>query len=193
MSIQKLATSRELVKTGEDVRLNQLLHSLFLAEALAPSKWIYVVSPWTRNIPVLDNRSGAFQWLDEDWPVSRVRLLDWVKTVVRGGSYVQFVDTECDDDAARVFYEEVEQVRRDLGSESPGRLREIKKTGSLQQSGGNHLKGVFSQRFALKGSMNFSMHGLTMHTENITVELAGTANYEQLIPQIHQLWGPICD
>ena len=106
---------------------------------------------------------------------------------------MQFVDTESDQDAARVFREEVEQVRRELEAEAPGRLREIKTTGSLQEDGGNHLKGVFSERFALTGSMNISMPGLTMHTEHIAVELAGTSNYEQLIPQIHQLWGPIGD
>ena len=193
MSTPKLATSRQLVKTGHDVRLGQLLSSLFLAEALAPSKWIYIVSPWTRNIDVLDNRSGSLHWLDEDWPMSHVRLLDWVKTVIRGGACVQFVDTESDQEAASVFKEEVALLRRELDTEAPGRLREIKMTGSLQATGGNHLKGIFSERFALTGSMNISTPGLTMHTEHIAVHLPADDGYKQLIPQIHQLWGPLGD
>ncbi len=193
MSTLHLATSRQLVKMGQDVRLDQLLHSLFLAEALSPSKWIYIVSPWTRNIPVLDNRSGSLSWLDEDWPMSQVRLLDWVKTVIRGGSCVQFVDTESDQEAACVFQEEVDSLRRALHVEAPGRLREIKTTGSLQEPGGNHLKGIFSEQFALTGSMNISMPGLTMHIEHVAAYLPADDGYRQLIPQIHRLWGPLGD
>ena len=118
-----------------------------------------------------------------------VHLLDWVKTVVNRGARLQFVDTESDQSASRAFQEQVARLRDELGDAVAGELCPILTTGSLHEPHGNHLKGIFSERFALTGSMNVSMPGLTMHTELLTVRLSGDDGYQQLLPQIEQLWG----
>src|ERR1700686_3813743 len=66
----------QFLQSALDARnsVRQLLQIIFTAELLAPRRSLWLVSPWTRDTPSLDNTTGSFLALCPDFPLTEVRL-----------------------------------------------------------------------------------------------------------------------
>lgn len=177
-----MKTWRRLTKSERDPRVRSLLQNLCVAEALDPGGEVFLISPWTRNIDLIENRAGEFDWVDPDWPRGSVRLLDWVRTLCIRGARVNVL--QGDSPSGRSFDAAVGRLQRDLPE---GRL-ELCRTGPLSQSGSNHAKAILTPNFAVTGSMNISEPGLEMHVEHLSIRLSSNEEYPEVRRQFSELW-----
>ena len=180
---EEMKTWRRITKTDRDPRVRSLLQNLCVAEALEPGGEIYLISPWTRDIELIQNHSGEFDWVDGDWPRGSVRLLDWIRTVCNGGANVRILQGE--DTGGEAFNAAVERLRRGLARASS---LELRKSGSLSDSGGNHAKAILTPNFSVTGSMNISDPGLEMHVEHLEIRLYADREYPEIRRQFIDLW-----
>src|SRR6185295_9649576 len=81
-------SARLIHKTASRARneARELLELIFAAELLQPSSCLWIVSPWLRDIPVLDNRNGAYLALGPDLPRTEVRLTRALRELVLRGT-----------------------------------------------------------------------------------------------------------
>lgn len=74
-----MTTIRRIFKTpniGSEI-LRELLQNIFVGELLNPSKKpVWFVSRWISNIPLIDNRSGAFDVINPEWRGQFIKLED---------------------------------------------------------------------------------------------------------------------
>ncbi len=184
MSAQEgMKTWRRITKTDRDSRVRSLLQNLCVAEALDPGGVIYLISPWTRDVEVIQNHAGEFDWVDGDWPRGSVRLLDWIRTICNGGGSVRIL--QGGERGGEAFNAAVERLRRDL--DQPSSL-ELRVSSPLSQSGGNHAKAILTPSFSMTGSMNISDPGLEMHVEHLEVRLSTDREYPEVRRQFIDLW-----
>ena len=54
--------------------LADALQGLFVAELLAPSQPLYIITPWISDVPLIDNRTARFSGLLPDLPQRWIRL-----------------------------------------------------------------------------------------------------------------------
>jgi hypothetical protein len=177
-----MKTWRHLTKSERDPRVRTLLQNLCVAEALHPGGEVFLISPWTRNIDVIDNRAGEFDWVDPDWPRGRVRLLDWVRTLCRCDARVKVL--QGDGRGGHSFNAAVRRLQRDV----PTGTLDFCQTGPLSQSGTNHAKAILTSNFAVTGSMNISEPGLEMHVEHLEIRLSTDREYPEIMRQFSELW-----
>ena len=83
-------TTRQFLQTVVDARKSaqELLQLIFASELLMPSRCLWIVSPWLRDIPVLDNSTGSFLCLCPDFPRAEVRLSRVLRELVDRGTTV---------------------------------------------------------------------------------------------------------
>lgn len=111
---------------------------------------MWIVSPWLRDIPVIDNTVGAFIAVAPDLPRGSIRLVPVLRTLLERGSRI------------------VIATRRDLQTQEVlDRLRMEVPAGGLShhQREELHAKGIVGDSFALVGSMNFTYNGVERLTE----------------------------
>ena len=178
----EMKTWRRLTKAGRDLRLRILLQNLCVAEALHPTGEVYLVSPWTRNVDLIENRAGEFDWVDADWPRGSVRLLDWIRTLCVRGAQVRIL--QGDSASGHSFNAGVHRLQQEL----PVDALQIRTTGPLSEANANHAKAVLTPNFALTGSMNISDPGLEMHVEHLDIRLNSNREYPEIRRQFTELW-----
>jgi hypothetical protein len=150
-------TGRQFLQTAVDSRnsVRELLQIVFASELLAPSRCLWVVSPWLRDIPILDNTTGSFLSLCPDFPRSEVRLSLVLRELLRRGSQV-VIATRPEDGNSQV----IETLRSmDMDDEVIFHEREEL-----------HAKGIVGDHFSLIGSMNLTYNGLDHLTEMLVFE-----------------------
>jgi phosphatidylserine/phosphatidylglycerophosphate/cardiolipin synthase-like enzyme len=154
--------TRQILQTAASVRnaAREVLQTLFAAELLAPSRCVWVVSPWLRDVPVLDNSTGAFSVLCADFPRAEVRLSLVLRELLSLGSAV-VIATRPGEGNRQV----VEALDGCPGFE--GGLTFVERP-TL------HLKGVVGDRCALLGSMNLTYNGVERLTEMLILETAAS-------------------
>ena len=83
-------TTRQFLQSAADARnsTRELLQFIFAAELLAPSRCLWIVSPWLRDIPILDNTTGAFVSVCANLPKSEVRLSRVLLELLQRGTRV---------------------------------------------------------------------------------------------------------
>jgi phosphatidylserine/phosphatidylglycerophosphate/cardiolipin synthase-like enzyme len=155
-------------RAREEVR--RLLAAVFAAELIAPSPEIWLVSPWIRDVAILDNRAAAFSAVQPAWGQRDIRLLDCLATALSRGAAVHVKTSE--DPASRGLLDLLERRARDL--DASDRLR-TKTSGTL------HTKGLLTSRCLIRGSMNFTVRGVELNEEAITYDLDPTARAEMRI------------
>src|SRR5688572_26978744 len=81
---------RSVHKTSGRARneARELLQAIFAGELARPSGVIWLVSPWLRNVPILENRSGEFEALAPSLPRSEVRLNRILRELVVRGTRI---------------------------------------------------------------------------------------------------------
>jgi hypothetical protein len=150
-------STRQVLHRGTDARnvARELLQTTFACELLAPSRCLWIVSPWIRDIPLMDNTTDAFVALDPNFPRAAIRLSRVLRTLLdRGGRIVI-------------------ATRPDLPSREV--IEAIRATGptdglSHDERPELHAKGIVGDSTAILGSMNFTHNGLDRLTETLTFD-----------------------
>ncbi|MCB9759490.1 MAG: phosphatidylserine/phosphatidylglycerophosphate/cardiolipin synthase family protein [Alphaproteobacteria bacterium] len=143
-------SQRQILRTrsGSRQQIRALLESLFTAELLSPSPRLFLVSPWIRDIELLDNRSGGFRGLEPSWGRRQLRLGEVLTTLVQRGSHLTLAtrpEPENKDFVRRVNAPLSEADRARFVVRYPERL---------------HAKGLVGRGYAITGSMNFTNNGV---------------------------------
>lgn len=162
-----MTASRIVLKSARSIILEDMLQNLLVSEVMAPSKAVWIVSPWMRNVPVIDNRTGGFNWIDDLWANRVVYLLDWVEVMCNRGASVSLVTTS--DEKDQDFLRSARDAQTRVARRSCLRLVEKMSVGQAS-SGGMHAKFLLTDRWAWQGSMNFTMPGLKTHQEVVQVQ-----------------------
>lgn len=139
-----------------------LLQNLFVIEALRPSRVLWLVSPWITDIEVVDNRSAGFGGVEPLWPQRRLRLSEVLASIAQHGTEV-VVATRADthNDAFR------ERLTAAAGALAAGdRVRHV-----IDADEEQHEKGLLGDGFFLSGSMNFTVRGVHLNDEVVTVSV----------------------
>ncbi len=140
-----------------------LLEMLFAMELAMPSKRLLIISPWISDLPVLDNRNGAFSQLESRWGATQIRFTEVLRTLLQRGVKISL--------ATRTTTRNEDFISRLLStSEMDGTLDNL----NVSQDENNflfekeHSKGLISDTWALIGSMNFTYSGVEINGELVT-------------------------
>lgn len=156
-----MSNSRQIhsSRTGARHQVRELLEAVFTAELIHPSRKLYLVSPWVRDIALIDNMNGGFRGVDPIWARRRFGLVELLVLLVERGTRV--VVATRDEPNNHMF---VRQLERQIGSGQKNRLRVVI-TDEL------HVKGLLGDDYAVTGSMNFTHYGLQHNDELVRYEL----------------------
>lgn len=150
-------STRQFLQSAVNARnaVRELLQIVFAAELLCPSRSLWLVSPWIRDIPVLDNTTGSFLSLCPDFPQSEIRLsLVLRQLLVRGAQVV--IAARPDPGNTQVY-----DGLRGIGAENSLVFHEREEL---------HAKGIVGDAFSLIGSMNLTYNGIDRLTEMLIFE-----------------------
>jgi len=150
-----------------------LLQTILVAELIAPSQCLWLVSPWISDIPVIDNTANSFQSLEPSWYRSKIRLSQVLASLTKQGSMV-YVATRPDPHNNSFL----ETLRTKADSDY---LR-------LQKADELHSKGILTDSFYLAGSMNFTFNGITVNQETVSYETEPAVIAEQKL-NFRVRWG----
>src|SRR4051812_6974886 len=100
------AGPRTIYKRHDRAReeVGQLLGAVFAGELLSHSDELWIVSPWIRDLTVLDNRAGDFSAVQPLWGLREIRLLDCLVTLLQRGATVR-LKTGTEDTSVSVMRE----------------------------------------------------------------------------------------
>lgn len=159
-------TTRQFLQTAVDARntARELLQIVFASELLAPSRCVWIVSPWLRDVPVLDNTTGSFLFLCPEFPRTKVRLSVVLRALLARGTML-------------VIATRPDAGNRQLidGLQGIGRGNEV----IFHERTELHAKGIVGDRYSLIGSMNITYNGIDRLTEMLVFQTE-TASVEQL-------------
>lgn len=153
-------TTRQIRTTTTSAReeLADALQALFVAELQAPSKPIWIVTPWISDVPIIDNRTGRFGGLLPDFPQRWIRLTELlVHQLALGGS----ITIACRPiDHNQSFTNQLERRCAERGFESRLAIRFGEEL---------HEKGILTTHILISGSMNLTFNGLRRLEESIQI------------------------
>ena len=142
-----------------------LLNALFTAELIAPSKCLWLVSPWISDVEIIDNSAGTYPVLGH-YGKRAVRLTEVLGTLALEGTRVVIATTS--DATNDSFVRRMQLLSRDLRIEEGVDIR-------TDYSGRLHTKALTGDDYALAGSMNITYNGIFIREEQ--VELKTDAEY----------------
>lgn len=135
-----------------------------LAELLAPSREVWLVSPWISDFVLLDNRSGRFDAINPQWQRREIRLVDYTQQLMTHGTSVIVVTRP--DSLNQNFLNRLEDRCQESGLDD--RLQ-------LLSRNGLHTKGILTDGGLLFGSMNLTYSGLELNEESVYYETSPEA------------------
>lgn len=143
------------------LELRDALHNLFVSELLAPSTPMWIVMPWIRDVPILDNRTGQLRGLVGGLPTRQLRLREvLLSQVVHGGSIVIASRPEPEN---QLFCRDLVRSATSLGKGDRIFVREADQL---------HEKGIVTARMSLSGSMNLTNNGLANLEERVQITMS---------------------
>lgn len=165
-------TARTIYKRHDRAReeVHRLLAAIFAGEMLSPSQELWLISPWIRNITVLDNRAGDFDALQPSWGRREIRLFDCLREALERGTTVR-VKTTSDPTSVDLLA----GLRRRVDDFGLGDRLDTKQGALL------HTKGLLTSRCLLRGSMNFTFRGVELNEEAVTYDTDPTEIAEMRI------------
>src|SRR5205823_11740732 len=116
---------------------------------------LWLVSAWLRDIPVLDNRAGAYAALAPDFARVEVRLSRVLSELIARGTRVVLATRPSPDGGI------VADALRSAGHGDRILVRELPEL---------HVKGLVGDSYALIGSMNLTHNGIANLTELLQFE-----------------------
>lgn len=129
-------------------QLADCLGSLFAIEFLAPSPEIYLFSPWLSNVQLVTNRFGQFRSIMPQLSGTDLRLADILVALAERGTRV------------RVVYKPDQLQTDDF-------LRRVAGSVETRACETWHEKGLITEHFYLRGSMNFTYSGVNVNDESV--------------------------
>lgn len=152
-----MSGNRQFLQSASDARnvMREVLQLIFAAELLSPSRCFWIVSPWLRDIPVIDNSSGAFSTLCPEFQTADIGLVTVLRELLNRGAQI------------------VIATRPEAGNlQLLDSLRDRQSSGNLLlvERAELHAKGIVGDRMALFGSMNFTFNGLERLTEMLVLQ-----------------------
>ena len=150
-------TVRQFVHDSSETRnsVREVLQTVFAAELLNPSRTLWLVSPWIRDVPIIDNGTGGFSYLCPDFPLTEVRLSFVLRELIGRGTVVVIATRP---DAGN------RQLVDGLGATALNGQVILREQPEL------HAKGIVGDRVAIVGSMNLTFNGIERLTEMVTVQ-----------------------
>lgn len=145
---------RFIHRRGGSREVAELLQAVFVGELLAPSRVLYLVSPWISNVTVLDNRAHAFVSLEPAWTHAEIRLVEVLEGLMDMGC--KLVVATRPDKHNTSFLRALTYAGERLGV-SP----------VIHQVEELHEKGILGDAFFLSGSMNLTYNGISINEERI--------------------------
>ncbi len=142
-----------------------LLEMLFALELATPGKRLIIISPWISDLPIIDNRNGAFSQLESRWGATQIRFTEILRTLLQRGVKISL--------ATRTTARNEDFIARLLASsEIDGTLENliISKDENNFLFEKEHSKGLISDTWALIGSMNFTYSGVEINGELVTLK-----------------------
>lgn len=164
-------------RCSEDVK--ELLQAIFVGELTAPSECLWLVSPWVSDIPIIDNRTSAFDALDSSWGPRVLRLVEVLGLGLRNGSAVVLATRPLAHN--RPFVDHLRRAADAAGASAALHVRESERL---------HEKGLLGDDYYLSGSMNFTYGGVELLEETVKLDTASTvvANARLVF---HDRWGGV--
>lgn len=141
--------------------VRELLQAIFTGEMMAPSQCLWLVSPWISDIPIVDNRAGAFDALDSSWGARVLRLGEVIARSLQVGTTVVVATRPLPHN--RPFLSQLASTASGLGADSALLLNEAEDL---------HEKGLLGDDFYLSGSMNFTYGGVELLEETVKFDTA---------------------
>lgn len=149
--------------TSQDV-VRELIQMMCLAELLAPSREVWLVSPWISDFVLLDNRSGRFDSINPQWQRREIRLVDYTLQLMTSGTRVIVVTRHNTHNQA--FLSRLGDRATEAGL---GDSIEVIQRERL------HTKGILTTGGLLMGSMNLTYSGLELNEESVYYETSAEA------------------
>jgi hypothetical protein len=145
---------RDLTGPLQATAISDLMQSIFVAEALAPSDPLWILSGWISDIPVIQNSAREFSVIDPDWPTGWVSLIQVFRTILAKGGRIAFILRDVDQN--QKFVARLSSLKREFPSQIWWTLGDHE-----------HTKGIVSRNFDLAGSMNFTHRGIRINGEHL--------------------------
>lgn len=139
-----------------------LLQNLLVMEALVPSASLWLVSPWVTDIEVVDNRAAGFAGIEPLWPQRRLRLSEVLASLAQRGT--EIVIATRSDEHNQLFHRRMSAASAAVGAAD--RVRIV-----IDEHDEQHEKGLLSDGFFLSGSMNFTVRGIRLNDEVVSITL----------------------
>lgn len=157
-------TLRPSKATG--VRADAVLAAALLAELLAPSPVLWLVSAWISDVPVLDNTRGEYDSLLEDPSARAYTLAEILGILTDRGTMLTVVTRRVPEN--QPFLDRLARVAADR------RLH-------LELSPEVHEKTLCGSDWLISGSMNFTFSGISVNDEAVTYKVDSKAAAEARI------------
>jgi hypothetical protein len=145
---------RDLNGPTQSRAIRDLLQSLFVLEAVRPSKPLWLLSAWVTDPPVLDNGARQFAAVDPEWDSRPITLSGVLRTILEHGGQIHIVTRP--DEMNMPFVGRMRNMQRHHGRRLSILLEET-----------FHDKGLVGEDFELAGSMNFTRAGLLTNIEHL--------------------------
>lgn len=170
-----MKSQERTIRTGQHtaIRVDTMLSAALIAEFIAPSDHLWLVSAWITDVQVLDNRHGAYDALFGDIPPQGCRLSEAVARIAHGGASVHVVtrdDSHNEDFLCRLL------------KAVDGKYLHIVRDPNI------HEKTLCGNDWMLSGSMNFTIRGMVRNDERITYRAGNDAAAQARIDLAHR-WG----
>jgi len=158
-----MRAARRILKTSSSCQheVRELLQAVFVSELLAPSRWLWLVSPWLSDIEIIDNRTGSFNALEPLWGRRGIRLSEVLGRILGYGITNLVVATRPDAHNQKFLRTLRATVE---GQGARGQLRILDYRQHL------HVKGVLGDDFFISGSMNITYFGIELLEESVLFE-----------------------
>ncbi|MBX7133589.1 MAG: hypothetical protein K1X67_13020 [Fimbriimonadaceae bacterium] len=147
-------------QTHSSGEARDLLAALMATELGAPSKCIWLISPWITDLPILDNSAGTFGPLSS-WGNRPATLAEVLVTIATRGTTIVIGTTP--DPHNRTFINRIQALGADhrVGS----RIKVCIDEGNVL-----HTKSVVADDYAVVGSMNLTIGGIDVREEYIELK-----------------------
>ena len=164
--------SRDLASERSRDVPREILQSLFVAELLAPSRPLWILSPWISDVELIDNHGGRFSAIEPAWPSAWIRLPAILRGLADRGGRVVIVANRAthNDDFERRVHELGDPALRFIRDESL------------------HAKGIVGERFLIAGSMNLTYGGVRRNDEQLHYATDPERIHEWRV-ELEQKWG----
>ena len=156
------------VAKKNNVRLTDILGSLFALELLSPSQYFYVISPFLSEVSLLDNRYGQY----------RALLFEQTETWVGLAALLNALAAR--EVTVRVMYQ----------PDARPFVKTLSDAVEKQERSTLHEKGLVSDHFWLSGSMNYTYSGVNQNDEQISL-VTDKAQVAQAMLDVHERWGRV--